>query len=75
MPFLGFWDWRVRDSECLLLPRLPAKMAEFRKWRMDFEEAEKRSYPDPPGFDAASGREVVKFMPDDSVEASLSMLP
>ncbi|KAK9829561.1 hypothetical protein WJX72_006491 [[Myrmecia] bisecta] len=42
-------------------------MAEFRKWRMDFEDAggqaDRRHVPDPPGFDPAAGREVASGMP------------
>ena len=42
-------------------------MAEFRKWRVDFDANEsgtvdKRRVPDPPGYEASAGREVVRLV-------------
>lgn len=42
-------------------------MAEFRKWRVDFDANEsgtvdKRRVPDPPGYEASAGREVVRLL-------------
>lgn len=42
-------------------------MAEFRKWRVDFDANEsgtvdKRRVPDPPGYEASAGREVVRVI-------------
>jgi len=36
-------------------------MAAFKSWKLDFEGGEARRHvPDPPGFDSATGRELVR---------------
>ena len=74
-PVAGVDLWPVNVLSRLVLVRrllhyaenLEYDMAEFRKWRVEFDANEsglvdKRRVPDPPGYEASAGREVVRVL-------------